>query len=52
MARQAGGKEEQGNLEIKVKGFERMLLQRFEEHYDSGMYTPGYHLLDYMVEDI
>lgn len=44
--------EELVKLEERVKEFKRELVERFDDHCESGLYTLKFHLLDHMVEDI
>lgn len=32
--------------------FKRMLVETFDEHFDPGLYTLKYYLLDHSVDDI
>lgn len=43
-------KKELGFQKAKVKNFNRMLVETFEEHCDYGIYTLKYQLLGYIVE--
>lgn len=40
------------SLQSRVKKFEKMLLEAFDEHCDLGLYTLMYHLLNYVVDNI
>lgn len=49
---QAWREKRLGRLERRVKGFRRMLVERFDEDLNSGLYTSKYSLRDEMVEEI
>lgn len=51
MRQQTCGEEKLGRLERRVRVFKRILVETFDVHRDSSLYTPTYHLLDGMVED-
>lgn len=36
----------------KVQTFKRLLVNIFDDHCDSRLYTLKYHLLDHVVEDM
>lgn len=39
-------------LRERVKGFKRLLVETFDEHCDSSLYTIKYHLLDHFLKDL
>lgn len=41
-----------GSLGRRAKNSGKMLIETFDEQYESGLYTPLYHIFDRLVDDI